>query len=480
MRKRLSTIIILAGLVLSLQGQNLDVTHFMRTSPFQNFDLPSYPTVYNGYISLPGGQMHMGLNLGAIRYNNLFETDANGYPVTLTATRFVNSLAKRNNYVGATASAELWGFGFRVKKKFFITVDHRLRANVDVRYSKALFGLPVYGNGAYMQKPADMNLSANVNLYHELGISFRHEINDRMSWGVRPKLLMGLANLRADKISAILTTDPSNYSLSLQYDAFARAAAIVPYSLTFDEENGFTYDIDWNSTAITKNLFKNIGFGIDLGFSFRPLPMFNVSVGVLDLGFINWKTNTTQMKSVLHDAGRFYEDGNLVFAGLTSDDIQQLANGGSLDGLLDTLAHYFPLDIGPSTAYTTPVPMRVVIQGDYEFAKHHTVSAAAQFRFASRYLQPSLTIAYDGSFFNMLDVCVSYTMQRMSFDNLGVGLGINLGYLNLYAGTQNIISAFAFKSASQLTATAGFVFNWGHIRNWREKYPKVRKTSWQE
>lgn len=456
-------------------GQNLDVFHFMRTSPFQNFDNPSCATIYNGYVSLPGGQVHVGGNLGSIRYNNLFATDAEGYPVTLTATKFVNSLSK-NNYLGAIASAELWGFGFRAGKKFFITVDHRLRVNADIRYSKALFGLPVYGNMAYVDKPADMNISANVSAYQELGISFRHKINDRMSWGIRPKVLFGIANLRADKVSVRLTTDPVNYSLAMQYDALIKASAIIPYSMTFDQENGFNFDASMDMNAIKQNLFKNIGAGIDLGFTFKPLPMFNVSVSVLDLGFIAWETNNTQMQSVLYDAGRFYENGDLVFAGLTQDDIQHMIDGGQIGDLLDTFAHYFPLDIGPTGGYVTAVPMRVVFQGDYEFAKHHTVSAAVQFRVASRYLQPSFTIAYDGSFFDIIDVCVAYTMQRKSFDNLGFAIGLNLGYLNIYAGTQNIMSAISFKDASQLTATAGFVFNWGHFKNWREKYPKEKKV----
>lgn len=476
MRKIIAILMISLWGGMAVYGQNLDVYHFMRTSPFQNFDNPSCATIYNGYVSLPGGLVHVGGNLGSIRYNNLFETDAEGYPVTLTATRFANSLSK-NNYLGAIASAELWGFGFRFSKKFFLTVDHRLRVNADIRYSKALFGLPIYGNMAYVDEPADMNLSANLNAYHEIGVSFRHQITDRMSWGVRPKVLFGLANLRADKVSMLLTTDPMSYALSMQYDALVKASAIMPYSLTFDQTNGFSFDASMDMDAIKKNLFKNFGLGIDLGFTFKPLPMFNVSVSLLDLGFIAWRTNNTQMESVLYDAGRFYEDGNLVFAGLTQDDIQYMIDGGKIGDLLDTLAYYFPLEITSTEGYTTATPMRVVFQGDFEFAKHHTLSAAAQFRIASRYLQPSLTIAYDGSFFNIVDICVAYTMQRKSVDNLGVAIGLNFGYFNVYAGTQNIISAISFKNASQLTATTGFVFNWGHFKNWRETYPKTKPKS---
>ena len=473
MRKLLSIFLVVFCCSVSF-GQNLDVVHFMRSSPFQHFDTPSCWSIYNGYVSLPGGMIHLGANLGSIRYNKLFQTDAQGYPVTLTATRFVNSLAK-NNYLGVNSAMELWGFGFRVKN-FYITVDHRLRFNTDIRYSKALFGLPVYGNMAYLDDPADMNLSANVNAYQELGISFRHKINDKMSWGVRPKVLLGIANLHAKKLSMVLTTDPENYGLSLAYDAYMQAAAIVPYSMTFNEEQGFNFDYSTDINDVTGNMFKNLGFGIDLGFTYKPLPSINVSVGVLDLGYIFWKTSTTQMSSVMYDAGRFYENGSMVFGGLTPNDIQMLMDGGKVEDLLDTLAHYFPLDVSSCKPYATATPMRVVFQGDYEFAKHHCVSAAAQFRFASNYVQPSLTIAYDGCFWNTIDVCVAYTLQRKAADNLGVALGLNLGYLNFYVGTQNIVAAMSYQDASQITATAGFVFNWGHYWNWREKNPKKEKS----
>ena len=458
----------------TVSAQNLDVFHFMKTNPFQHFDTPSSECVYNGYVALPTSNIGVCANLGSIRYNKLFETDAQGYPVTLTATRFVNSLAK-NNYLGVNTNVELLGFGFRVGN-VFVTLDYRLRLNTDIRYSKALFGLPVYGNLAYTEKPADMNISANTSLYQELGLSFRYTINDKMAFGVRPKVLFGAANVHADKISAEVTTDPSNYGLSMRYNAALQAAAIMPYNLTFDREQGFTFDYTTDVNQITPNLFKNVGFGIDLGFSYKPLPAFNLMFGVLDIGYINWKTFTTKMNSVMYDAGRFYEDGAMVFGGLNKDDIQELVNGGDLSNLMDSLAYYFPLDIKPSGSYVTAVPIRVVAQGDFQFGKFSTVSAAVQFRFASHYVQPSLTLAYDANFFNTIDLCVAYTMQRMSFDNLGVGIGLNLGYLNLYVGTQNIVAAMSYQDASQLTASAGLVINWGHYRNWREAHPKKTET----
>lgn len=469
--KKLCFTFLVSFCLLSVHGQNLDISHFMRISPFLNYEMPSAPTIYNGYVSLPFGIFHTGVNLGPVRYNNLFQTNAEGYPTTLTATRFVNSLAK-NNYFGVNTYVELLGFGFRIKDKFFLTVDERLVSNLDVRYSKDLFGLPVYGNMAYVDEPADMEINANLNVYRELGVSFRHQVNDKISWGVRPKLLMGIANLHTNDFSAQLYTDPTDYSLSMSYKASLMAASIVPFNMAFNSNDGFVFDLNPDPSAIAKNLYKNLGMGLDLGFSFKPLQSLNLSVSVLDLGFINWKTTTYHLSSTLNDAGALYDDGYMTFSGLSQSDISGIVNGNDVSSIMDSLAQYFPLEIQPTGSYVTALSPRVILQGDFKFAKHHCVSAAAQFRFASSYFQPSFTVAYDGLFFNMIDVCVAYTMQRKAFDNLGVGIGFNLGYLNIYAGTQNIIAAFSVKNASQLTATAGIVFNWGHFNNWKKENPK--------
>lgn len=473
MKKIVLTLLLGVCYALSMSGQVLDVTHFMRISPFQHNNLPSSSTIYNGYVSLPTGNIQVGVNLGAIRYKNLFETNEEGYPTVLTATKFVNSLANKN-YLGVYDDIELLGFGFRIKDKFFLTVDYRQRANLDFVYSRDVLGLPIYGNMAYMEKPADMNLAINMNAYQELGVSFRHKVNDKISWGIRPKLLLGIANLNTQNLSAQISTDPSDYTISMTYAAAMRAAAIVPFSMAFDREYGFQFNMDNDIKRILSNASKNPGFGIDLGFSYKFLESLGLSVGVLDLGFINWKTSTVSMSSSLDNGGGLYNNGSLTFNGLTQSDVQSLMDNG-FSGILDTLAQYFPLEIAPTESYMTALTPRVVLQADYEFARFHRLSAAAQFRFANNYFQPSFTVAYDGLFFNSIDVCVAYTLQRNSYDNLGVGIGFNLGFLNIYAGTQNIIAAFSQKNTSQLTATAGVVFNWGHYKNWRAKYPKKEK-----
>ena len=231
MKKIILTLFVGLCCVLSVCGQALDITHFMRISPFQHNNLPSSSTIYNGYFSLPTGNIQVGVNLGAIRYKNLFETNEEGYPTVLTATKFVNSLANKN-YLGVYDDIELLGFGFRIKDKFFLTVDYRQRANLDFIYSRDVLGLPIYGNMAYSDNPADLNLDINLNAYQELGISFRHQVNDKISWGIRPKVLFGIANMNTQNISAQISTDPTDYTISMTYAA-AFSLAVIAFASFF-------------------------------------------------------------------------------------------------------------------------------------------------------------------------------------------------------------------------------------------------------
>ena len=276
MKKILLTLLVGVCYVLSVNGQVLDVTHFMRISPFQHNNLPSSSTIYNGYVSLPTGNIQAGVNLGAIRYKNLFETNEEGYPTVLTATKFVNSLSDKN-YFGVYDDIELFGVGFRIKDRYFLTVDYRQRANVDFIYSRDVLGLPIYGNMAYVDNPADLNLSINLNAYQELGVSFRHKVNNRISWGVRPKVLFGIANVNTQTLSAQVTTNPNDYTISMIYAAAMRAAAIVPFTMTFNPQDGFQFDADYSVKNILNNAFKNAGFGIDLGFSYKFMESLGLS-----------------------------------------------------------------------------------------------------------------------------------------------------------------------------------------------------------
>ena len=451
----------------SVAAQDIPVTHFMHLNPFQFYTDVTADLPYNGYVTFPGiGNVNVGVYNNALRYNKIFERDEAGYPIGIKANEFVNSLATFNNAITADVNEEIFGFGFRIKKKCFMSIDYRVRANAEVSFSKDLPGFLVLGNMAYLgdENEADMRIGLQGTAYQELGVGFQQKVNDHWTWGIRPKLLFGALNVQTQSLQARVHTNPDDYALTLNYEAQARLASCMP--ITMNLNNGsYDFELGEFSRDVIGDAFRNLGAAIDLGLRYNPTSKIGVSLSVTDLGFIHWKTNTYQIESCPTNEEEHFDNGDFHFAGLTNDDIELLLSDGGTETMLDSLADYFPLFSSPTGAYNTMLHSRLQAQFDYKINKSNRLSVLAQGRIYNRSLHPALTVAYNGSFFKIIDVCVAYTLQQKSYDNLAVGLGLNLGPINLYVTTHNILPAFDQTYLSKVTASVGLVVNWGHLRN---------------
>ena len=478
MKKIYSLLILLLGMLPFVAfAQEVPVTHFMYMNPFRLYTDISAPTPYNGYVTLPViGNLNVGLTNSSIRYNKMFRTDEEGYPVRFTADAFLDGLNKKNNYLNVDLNEEIFGFGFRANKKFFITVDYRLRANVDLSYSKDLFGFPLRGKMNYLgaDNPADIRLGINANLYQELSLGLQHQLSESITWGARAKLLFGLANVRTRNLNASITTSPDDYSLLLKYGADAQLSAIVPLMLDL---NGGSYEFGIGNIdgSVIKSAFKNVGAAIDLGFRIKPIKNLSLSATVLDLGFIKWKTSAYQIESAMANNGSHYDNGGFLFSGLSEDEIMTLTSENGMNEIMDTLAGYFPLNANAINSYATMTNTRLMLQCDYDLNKSNRVSAMVQGTVINKTLRPALTVAYNGHFFQVFDICLAYTLQKNSYDNLAVGLGFDLGPINIYAAVNNVLPAFDYTRISKASAMLGVVINWGHFKN--AKAAKMAQSS---
>lgn len=460
------SIILLSLLVLHIEGafsQGIDVLHFMRLNPFSTYSDPTAETIYKGYVAIPGIS-NIGLDLynDALRYKDVFRVDDGGYPISINGNRMADELRERN-LLALDVNAELLGFGFKIKN-FFFSFDWRMRANMDLCYSKDILAFPINGNLHYLgdANPADMNLQLGLNAYQEISFSIRQTIKDKFIWGARPKLLFGVANLYIPNFDAQIFTSEDDYTMRLFCNGDATFATALPLALSIDNTN-VLYEFNMENFAAS-DLFKNIGASIDFGFRYKISKGLSIAANVIDLGWIHWKTNPVLIHSGITDNGRYFEDGGIVFNGLSEHDIAMLRDADSRPEFLDTVAGYLDLSSESTSGYRTMLPTRFLVQCDYVINKNHRVSAVLQGRMVNRKLIPSATFAYDLNVSRFVDVCVAYTLQRNCFDNVALGLGFNMGPINLYAGTNNLLTLINNKNWSRASAYVGLVVNWGHVK----------------
>ena len=455
----------LTGLFISLNtfSQSVGITDFMRLNPYSNLSNPAHFIPYNGYVGIPAAaNINFSLYNSGFKYDNLFNLDKN----LITPNKFVKSLHSTNNWFNTNLDLEILGFGFRVKKYFF-SFGYRLKVEEVFKYNKDLFGfilqgnLAKDGNGNYLYtatSPAALAVSPNLNIYQELSIGFQGQITDRLYIGLRPKMLFGIVNVKTDKLGANLHTNPDDYTISGNYDVNMNVASVIPFykkdangNIMLDTDGLYNIGEDWR--GLVKSVFsKNLGFAIDLGAVYRINQQIRVGAAVTDLGFIRWQG----AGSVLNIAG----SKDFTFTGLTSDQITNLVQNGlniNLDTIFNMINNNFAFN--EPKAYNTMLTSKIMADLYFDVTPSNRFILQFKGYIMGKAFLPQFTVAYNGSFFRVFDIVVSYSMMKQSFANLGVGLGIRIGPIHLYAGTDNILAVTNILNSAKVNATAGLLIN---------------------
>lgn len=464
-------ILALCSWSLTLSAQSPDPIRFSSLNPLVSQYNPSHYTPYGGYVSFPL-LSNLGLSFynPSFRYKKLFDKDDSEKITTRAANRFLSFMSNTNNLLTLNFNEELIGFGFRVNKWFF-SFSHQFKFEEQFYYSRDLWGLIIKGNKGYMgsDNPAYIDLKLNITSYRETAIGIHYKINDHFSVGMRPKLIRGVYNVNVPDFIFQLYTNPDDNSLLLRYRSMMNIS--TPISLVEEDSEGNLvfrkFDISEFFTQLLKKGKTNFGFGIDLGGSYQINDHFKVSVYANDIGFIKWRSETIRIKT-----RPFAEDdyaaveGEYEFSELNQDMISEFLAGDSLRKIFDftfvdsCMKNLITIERVPY--YYTTLTSQIGIEGVYRLNPSNRFIALFKGYIINKRLFPIFTVAYNGTYWNIIDVIVSYSMMQKSFTNLGIGIGFKFGPFHIYGGTNNIFSIFRPLNSSLVNYQLGISFAWSH------------------
>ena len=456
MKKSYRFIAVLALLFafVSVKAQQVSPVDFMRFNPYQMNANPATDLPYESVMSFVIGNIGLDVQNTFLRYNNLFDFDAQGRPATVNLRQFANSL-KEKNFLGLNVNVDLFTL-YRRLNKGMLTINYGVKAPTDAKYNDGLFKLLGYGNGAFVgeNNPVRLNMDVNAVGYQEFAVGYQLNVTERLSLGGRVKVLFGVANVTTDAINARLFTDADSYALRLEENIAVKAA--LPNAIYVDE----TGKLKGDGPFRVGELFRNPGCGIDLAAEYRFDERFSAVAAVHDLGFIHWGKNNISMTGTVNDVGQFYDNGSFLFNGLEWEQLQLITSDETYrTQFLDTLKQYFQLEFSPLEKYNTMLNTNLLLRGNYDLDVHNRFSAQVQGCFLGSGFRPALTLAYCGSFWDNFNVCATYTMMLGSYANFGLGLSAMISTCNIYLTTNNIIGCFNPYNSSNVNAQVGIVFN---------------------
>ena len=144
--------------------------------------------------------------------------------------------------------------------------------------------LPYYG-----QEEEFGPISFKTQIFRELAFSYAKQVTRKLSVGIRPKILFGRFFYDTDNLNVVIHTDEERQILQVIPNGNYRISG--PINVQYDPLNGKT-TINSDFTAGDYFFkFKNMGAGIDLGFTYQLNKQTTVALAVTDIGFtsLNYK-----------------------------------------------------------------------------------------------------------------------------------------------------------------------------------------------
>lgn len=413
----------------------------LNTTAQSHYLNPAFKPNSKVYLSLPLGMQSFGASHSGFTVNHLIHSRSQDDSLELKPAIAIDKMAKLN-FVNLDLQNEIFGFGFRTKKSYFsFGIVHR--SQINFMYSRDLFRFAFEGNGQrFLGERASLDgLGFNLNSYLEYGIGFNHKFGEKLTIGGRLKMLSGIANVHTRKSELGIFTDETTFDLTIDGALEVNSSNMAPF---FDSTT-----TNFNPAKYAFN-FDNRGFGLDLGAMYEMTEKISFSASVVDLGFINWKTNNRNFAST---------DFNYTFQGVNLNDFLK-DSSDVFENLNDTLKDVFR-QTENTNAYRTSLYTRFYIGGSYKFTEKLILSGLWYNEILHGKYRPGLTVAANFKAKEWFSATVNYTAYGRSFSNLGAGFSLRGGPIQFFLMSDNLLGFLVPQGSKNIHLTTGLSLLFG-------------------
>lgn len=436
---KLTTAIIFSFFAFSFVYSQQNLTLYSLENCTQSIYLnPGSKNENRFYFSLPLGFQNLYVNHSGFTYNDLFTPRSYDDSLDINFSNAISKLGEINT-ISLDFTTEILGIGFRFKKKNFISLSILNKTQTSFNYPKGLFQLINEGNGSpnFLGKRADMDgLGFEANSFMEFGLGINRSINQKLNIGAKLKVLSGIANVNTAESQVGLTTDATDFSLTLD----GKMRINSSNSLFYAENNTNAAE----EIAKSAYNFKNLGFALDAGATYQLTPKLSLNASILDLGYIKWKT-----------AIKNYESSsiNYTFKGVDLEDA--LFNNADIgQNLEDTLNKIFDYQSNTSS-YSAALHAKLYIGGAYKLNKYFTANLTVYNSFFQSRYNFGVAAGVTFKLKKWFGANINYSYIGRSAKNVGLGLNFHLGPIQYFIASDNIFALYDPGTVKNLHISTG-------------------------
>ncbi len=428
--------------------------HFMSSLPQVSYNNPAFFPRYKYSVGLPGSSVAASYSNNGFTYNDFAVKQ--GDSVIVDLNKLQKALAN-NNYITTTAQADIFRFSMKVNARLYLTYNLTQKIYNREMLPKSLFGIFSEGTATFVGNNVTIAPQAEATAYLESAWGAGYKINKKLTLGMRFKLLKGEVNIATQKSTVNLAVG-NNYELTATADISTKTSGI--HNL---DSADYKVEDHW------RDYLKNTGFGFDVGATYCFFDKLTIGLSLLDIGQIKWKND-------LYGYSLDPATANYAFEGI---DLQEILNGNDqyLQAQSDSLKKKFKFKEGRIKSYTTPLPSKIYLSGNYQIKRNFTAGAllfAENFR--GRFFAGG-TASLNKDFGRTFSASLSYTVAPRSFNNLGLGMSLNLAPIQLYLVSDHaLITDINNIKLFNIRVGMNIVFGWDKSEE-KQPFPSAEKEN---
>lgn len=440
---------------------------------------------YAGVTALSG--ISVQGRASGISVNDLFADD--GLDVNdKIRDRVINSLNARDEF-GATVQAEWLSGGFRGREhpeNFYSFGIYTLQDAITY-WPADLAELVWEGNAGQLGRRYRLgHLKTRGDLLNVFHFGINKQLDNRWIVGARAKLYSGMVSFKSSTNSGYFLTEPGtnnllrsilDANLKLRTSGFEAIRRIVEDD-TADRAAAIRREL------ISRGFFGgDLGLGVDLGFTHNLSNRLVLTASLLDLGFL---VHATDVRTFTVQGRGEIEGVEAIFPEALSDPDREF-----WQQLVDELEGLVPYEENGRT-YLSFRPTQLYASVRYNFGQQnpggdgsdcncdprsgksgpaplpdYRSSVGGQLHMVNRPRGPqaALTAFYQRRFWNALALKATYTADKFSLANLGLGMSLQAGPVEFYLLADNLLGYRNLAASHTQSFQIGLnILSWGRNR----------------
>jgi hypothetical protein len=469
---------ILLGMVTSY-AQNKQLLYDFYEIPQSLILNPGVRTPYQWHSGVPllsGFSVQAGTS--GITVNDLFANDGLDF-TTKFRDKVINGMRK-NDELGGSGTIELFNIGIRSTKRpsDYFSFGMYGEGFIAQFWPEDLAVLAFEGNANNLNRRFSLNHIASqgeaVNVFH-FGIN--RKLNNKWTVGGRAKVYSSVFEFKsANNDGYFVTTQGENNSLrnTVVADVTMRTSGVQEILDVLDESANAQADLA-NLLLKRSLLGGNLGLGFDVGFTHTFGRNSFITASLLDVGFI-YHANAIKNYTL---KGAASNEGIEI---ILPEDLNDF-NGDIWQELVDDFEEKIPFETNEESFVSLrPIKLNASFRHNFGERGLKTNDCECDIKPVSRsenidYVnaiggqlfmmqrargpQAALTAFYQRRFGNILALKTTYTVDKYTFSNVGLGLNLQAGPLNFYLLADNLLGYANIPNSNYASLQFGFnILSW--------------------